>query len=88
MSRVSDGNLPVRPKPTPIEVAHRRAATFSDPLDRIRFLEAFEAGRVATAQGKDLYPVFRRCMDTEDSVTLAGLVEGAASTRSPGGMVW
>lgn len=81
MSRVYDQNQPVR-LTAPIAVAQMRADRFEDPIDRAAFMDAFGKARVAAARGKDLYLWFRAALDNDESATVAGLIEGAASVRN------
>lgn len=78
-----------RPRPdsglTAAQMANRRAALLSDPLDRVVFMEAFAQGRVAAHRGDErAYHWFRKALDEDDSVRVAGLIEGAASVPATG----
>jgi len=67
-----------RPKVSPDTVARQRAAKL-DPLDRERFMQAFWFGQKYAEQGRDPYPQYRHALDTDDSATVAGLIEGTTS---------
>ena len=64
----------------PVRIAANRAAGLG-PGDGRRFMTAFEVGRIATHYGESFYQQFREALDRDDSATVAGLIEGAASVR-------
>lgn len=64
----------------PSEIAARRAQRFQDPIDHNRFLEAFAQGRIAEARDDERrYHWYREALEADDSVRVAGLIEGMAS---------
>lgn len=68
--------------PNPMQLAARRAERFEDPIERQRFLDWFARARVATARGDDRIELwFAQAWNTDDSVTMAGLIEGASSVH-------
>lgn len=84
-NREYDENRPANPHANPLDVAARRANRFTDPLDRHRFLEAFGQARVAEhREDRRLYLWYRAALEEDDSVRVAGLIEGAASVPGPG----
>jgi hypothetical protein len=86
MTRVYDHDRPAQ-RP-PLELAQVRAERLADPLDREKFLLAFQRARVAEARGDTrLYHWYRRALDEDDSVTVAGLIEGAASAPGRKGRI-
>lgn len=71
--------------PNPMILAQRRADRFEDPLDRARFMDAFAQGRIAEARGDErAYVWYRQALEEDDSVRVAGLIEGAASIPRQG----
>lgn len=68
----------------PVTIAQERASRFGDPIDRERFMQAFSYARTATARGDDdwTYHWFRKALNDDASVTVAGLVEGITSVRN------
>lgn len=76
---VYDRDRVVNPDCPPVKVAMGRATRFEDPVDRSRFMEAFNQARVATSRGKDLYLALRCALEEDDSVRVTGLIEGCAS---------
>ncbi len=73
----------------PVAIAKQRSERLDDPLDRARFMDAFAKGRVAEAGGDDrLYLMFRMALELDDSVAVAGFIEGAASVHAPKGLVF
>lgn len=80
MSGVKDIDR-VHAGPNPMQIAERRAAQM-DPLHRQKFVVWFERARIATARGDDRFELwFAQAWNTDDSVMMAGLIEGASSVR-------
>lgn len=78
MTRTYD--KPRRPVAGPADIARDRASRFPDPLDQNHFLSAFAQGRVAEARGDERrYVWYREALEADDSVRVAGLIEGMAS---------
>ena len=89
MTREYDHNRPVNLARPALDVARDRARRFPDPLDQARFMDAFAQARVATARGDDrLYLWLRAALDHDDSVRVAGLIEGSASLGDRKGLVF
>ena len=81
MARTYD--KPRQPVRNPADIARDRAARFPDPQDQNHFLSAFAQGRVAEARGDDrAYHWYREALEADDSVRVAGLIEGAASVTT------
>lgn len=69
----------------PSVIARRRAARFPELRDQNRFLDAFSQGRIAEARGDERrYVWYREALDADDSVRVAGLIEGMASVPQTG----
>lgn len=78
MTRTYD--KPRQPVRNPADIARDRATRFPDPLDQNHFLSAFAQGRVAEVRGDGrAYHWYREALEADDSVRVAGLIEGAAS---------
>jgi len=85
VTRTYDRNRPVNRNLPPTDVAEYRARRLADPLDRVRFMEAFGQARVAEArQDPRLDLWLRAALEDDDSVRVAGLIEGVASVVVPG----
>jgi len=70
---------------TAAQMADRRAAKLDDPIDRVAFMEAFAQGRIAAFRGDErAYHWYRKALEADDSVRVAGLIEGAASVPATG----
>lgn len=63
----------------------RERSRYYPPLERARFLNAFKHGVKAGELGADTYQVFAMAWAQEDSVFIAGYLEGIASTREATG---
>jgi hypothetical protein len=89
VTRTYDRDRPVNLQANAFVVAAHRAEHF-EGLDHNRFMDTFRVARVAgqTGREEDLYQAFRHALDADDSVTVAGIIEGLASTRGPEGKVW
>lgn len=61
-------------------IAYERCKDYT-ALERNRFMAAFAKGAKAGQLGSDTYDPFSRAWKAEDSVFLAGYLEGIASTR-------
>jgi hypothetical protein len=69
--------------PTAMHVAAKRSERLDDPIDRHRFMVWFERARVATARGDDRLELwFEQAWISNNSVMMAGLIEGATSVPS------
>lgn len=87
-TRVFENNNPVRFDISPMTIAQRRADRLPNPADRARFMDWFGKSRVATLRGVDLYVLMRNALVADDSVMVAGLIEGAASAHGMEGLVF
>lgn len=67
-------------------IASRRTARLDGPMERHRFMAAYQLGRRFAETGRDSYIEFRRMLEADDSVGLAGLIEGESSIRKPGNL--
>ena len=67
-----------RHKVSPDVIARQRADRLG-PLDRERFMQAYWFGQKHAEQGRDPYLQYRHALDTDDSATVAGLIEGTTS---------
>lgn len=73
----------------PLVIAKQRSERLADPIDRAKFMDAFTKARVAEARGDErLYHWYRGALDADDSVVVAGYIEGAASVHAQKGLVW
>ena len=84
--RVYDRNQPVR-ELSPAVIADQRAEQLTDATedDRAHFMLWFQRARIAVARDDQrLYGWYRTALDGDDSVAVAGIVEGIASTRKEG----
>ncbi len=83
MTRVFDGDRPAHIGLPPLVIAKQRSERLADPIDRAKFLDAFTKARVAEARGDHrLYHWYRAALDADDSVAVAGYIEGAASAHT------
>lgn len=62
-------------------IARMRAERLPDPADQRKFLDVFGMVRAAALHGKDSYPLYAAALATDDSVTVAAIIEAEASTR-------
>ena len=84
-----DRDRPVNLGLPPLVIAKQRSERLPDPLDRARFMDAFGKARIAGARGDErLYNWYRSALDADDSVVVAGLIEGAASVHARKGLVF
>jgi hypothetical protein len=67
-----------------VAIAYDRCKSYP-AFDRNRFLDAFQRGVKAEELGYDTYQVFTRAWADDNSVFLAGYLEGIASTREAAG---
>lgn len=89
MTRVYDRDRPVNLGLPPLVIARQRSESLPDPLDRVKFMDAFGKARVAEARGDGrLYHWYRAALEADDSVTVSGYIEGAASVRARDGLVF
>lgn len=89
MSTTYDRDRPVNLRAVPLAIAFQRSARLADPIARARFMDAFTKGRVAEARGDGrMYQWFRSALEADDSITVAGLIEGAASVHGQQGLVF
>lgn len=74
----------MKPEPlNPVTIARRRADRFTDPLDRVAFLEGFKRGRIEAARDGDrTYLWIRTALDQDQSALAAGIIEGIASLNA------
>jgi hypothetical protein len=85
-ARVYDRNQPVR-ELSPSILADQRAEQLYEATedDKTHFMLWYQRGRSATLQNDErVYGWFREALDDDDSVAVAGLIEGITSTRSKG----
>lgn len=75
------GERPVRLRKSPQVIAHERSQLIEESFERHRFMAAFRLGQ-DFGPGDDGYKEFHRALEVGDSVTVAGLIEGQASTRT------
>ncbi len=66
-----------------VRMAQQRASRFADPLDQARFMDAFRISRIAASKGADIYVAYRHRLEADDSVWVAGHIEGLASVSGP-----
>lgn len=78
MTRVYDRDRPPAGLP-PVDIAQMRANRLDDPLDQLRFMEAFRVGRITEARGQCMDRAWRHHLDEDDSVWVAGYIEGVSS---------
>lgn len=89
MTYTVDRDRPVNLGLPPLVIAKQRSASLPDPLDRAKFMDAFTVARVAESRGDQrLYGWFRAALEADDSVTVAGYIEGAASVHAQRGLVF
>lgn len=82
MTRVFDHDRGPAGQP-PLAIARQRSQRLPDPIDRVRFMDAFTKARVAEVRGDErLYHWYRAALDADDSVVVAGYIEGAASAHT------
>ena len=82
-TRVFDRDRPTAGPVAPGLIARRRSLRYEDLADQRAFLDAFMAGRTAERLGdRRAYIWYREALETDDSVRVAGLIEGAASVPS------
>lgn len=82
MTRVFDRDRGPARTP-PLVIAKQRSERLADPIDRVKFLDAFTKARVAESRGDHrLYHWYRAALDMDDSVAVAGYIEGAASAHT------
>ena len=87
--RTVDQDRPVNLGLPPLVIAKQRSESLPDPVDRIRFMDAFKQARVAEARGDQrLYSWYRAALEADDSVVVAGYIEGAASVHARKGLVF
>lgn len=87
MARVFDRDRGPAGTP-PLVIAKQRSERLDDPIDRAKFMDAFTKGRVAAARDdRRLYVWYRAALDADDSVAVAGYIEGAASVNGQMGTV-
>lgn len=67
-----------------VTIASRRTARLDTPFERHKFMAAFQLGRQFALRGKDSHAEYRRMLEADDSVGVAGLIEGESSVRKPG----
>uniref|UniRef100_A0AAU7H038 Uncharacterized protein n=1 Tax=Streptomyces phage Geonosis TaxID=3158856 RepID=A0AAU7H038_9CAUD len=83
MTRVFDGDRPAHIGLPPLVIAKQRSERLADPIDRAKFMDAFAKARVAESRGDHrLYHWYRAALDADDSVVVAGYIEGAASAHT------
>ncbi|AKA61770.1 hypothetical protein SEA_MAIH_31 [Streptomyces phage Maih] len=88
MTRVFDRDRPAHVGLPPLVIAKQRSERLADPIDRAKFLDAFTKARVASARGDArLYTWYRAALEADDSVVVAGYIEGAASVNGQMGTV-
>lgn len=88
MTRVSDRDRGPAGTP-PLVIAKQRSERLADPIDRAKFMDAFAKARVAEVRGDErLYHWYRAALDTDDSVAVAGFIEGAASVHAQKGSMF
>lgn len=87
--RTVDLDRPVNLGLPPLVIAKQRSESLPDPIDRARFMDAFTKARVAESRGDErLYHWYRAALDADDSVTVSGYIEGAASVHARKGLVF
>ena len=87
--RVYDRNQPVR-ELSPAVIADQRADQLVGATEdeRAHFMLWFQRARVATARDDQrLYGWYRTALEGDDSVAVAGIIEGIASTRKEGRVI-
>lgn len=83
MTRVFDRDRPVNLGLSPLAIARQRSQMLNDPIDRGRFMGAFARAQTAELRGDErLYHWYRAALDADDSVAVAGYIEGAASAHT------
>lgn len=88
MTRVFDRDRPVNLGLPPLVIAKQRSERLADPIDRAKFLDAFTKARIAETRGDQrLYTWYRGALEADDSVVVAGYIEGAASVHAQRGPV-
>lgn len=89
MGREYDRDRPVNLGTPPIVIAKQRSQRLDDPRDRAKFMDAFARARIAeTRNDHRLYHWYRAALDADDSVVVAGYIEGAASVHAQTGLVF
>ncbi|AKA61700.1 hypothetical protein SEA_YDN12_33 [Streptomyces phage YDN12] len=88
MARVFDRDRPAHVGLPPLVIAKQRSERLPDPIDRAKFMDAFVKGRVAAARDdRRLYIWYRAALEADDSVSVSGYIEGAASVNGQMGTV-
>jgi hypothetical protein len=83
MTRVFDGDRPAHIGLPPVVIARQRSELMDNPIDQGRFMSAFARARTAELRGDHrLYHWYRAALDADDSVVVAGYIEGAASAHT------
>ena len=88
MTHTYDKDRPVNLGLPPLMIAKQRSEQLTDGtvFDKARFMDAFAKARVAETRGDGrLYHWYRAALDADDSVAVAGFIEGAASVHAQKG---